>query len=327
MICGKAKAHLTSVCPGNTNPQSLTQLRLNLGIVITRRLQGGNSTRPIYGNEGTGHQEQRETVFGDTNSGLMNKDRRRAILELSEDDDGQLIKQDSFESRYTQAKRTYSRQNSPQNDLVIDHCTLPTPKRIRTNDRKYERSRERHLSGLWNSNRDREKFSRSTSPGGCRKTSDSYAASTDLLASLDHPQDDRGRLSYWDSGYQTLPAPSQSSPAKYRGPSFSSNPVRIKKQALGTGFWSEGSRVEEIKQLFPLAEPEWVGEVASFEVDAFFKRMDSHMLLPASNAQKPTSDMDTITEQYPKRETHRSCYPKSGEDQSTSSMDKWGAPG
>ncbi|KAJ4423033.1 hypothetical protein N0V82_002300 [Gnomoniopsis sp. IMI 355080] len=270
MICGRTKAHLTSLCPENTDPKSLTQLRLRLGAVANRRLQRKDEYRPDY------EKKEQKGQWGDRldslNDGLMNEDRRRAILELGDEDNDQLVNQDSFESRYNQAKRAYARQQSPQDDQDTYRYTFQPPKRVRLDDRKQESSRGHgHVP---------ERQS-------CGKNSAFSTNPSELLAALNGPRADIGRLSYWDSGDQLPPAPKEIDPPRYRGPdiSFSFNPMRAKKQPLAQESWSEDNHPKELKALFPYADSDWVEDMASFDIVQFFEEMDDLILSTASKAQ------------------------------------------
>lgn len=281
MVCGRTKAHLTSLCPENIDPKSLTQLRLRLGAVDNRRIQGRDEYRLDY--EEKDQKGQRGNQFNSLTDGLMNEDRRRAILELGDDNDDQLINQDSFESRYNRAKRAHARQQSPSDDHDIDRYTLPPTKRVRHEDRKQESSRKRGLAP------DRQ---------NCGKNSAFSVDSSDLLAFLNGPRADMGRLSYWDSGDQLPPAPKKNSPPRYRDHSFSFSPMYTMQQPLAQAFWSEDNRVKEIKSLFPSAGSDWVKDMAGFDVVKFFEEMDDLIISTAFNAQTTIQSMEIDKNRY-----------------------------
>lgn len=300
-ICGQEQAHLTSLCPDNTDPNSLTQLRLKSNTVTTGGLQAKDEYRPAYGNKQFGQQQRGDRMIDRLDDEIMNEARRRAIPELGQDDD-QLVKQDSYESRHMRVKRKRdcSRQQSPQDGRNIDRHISPPQKRVRSDDQDRERSRERgrardRQSG-WNSGRDREHLIRFICPSENEQSSEYSVEPTELFASLSRPRADRGRLSYWDGADQTAPPPKHNSSPKHRGSAFSSISMRTKKKPLKQEFWSEDNRVKEIKHLFPDADLDWVNDMASFDVDEFLEEIEDRTLSTTSATQAAMSGMGTILE-------------------------------
>lgn len=276
MICGKTKAHLTSLCPDNIDPNSLTQRRLRFDAVASRRLHGQDDY--LSGYEKKDLKERRGGIFDSPNDVNMNEDRRRAILELDDDEDDQVVNQDSFESRYMRAKRAYALQQSPQDDQNIDYQILPKPKRVRRDDCKQG-----------SNHRD----SRVRDVPSYGKNSASSLNPSELLAYLDSPRPDLGRLSYWDNGEEHPPAPMKSSTFRYQGPALSPSPMRTKKQPSAHNFWPEDNRSEEIKCLFPHADPDWIDDMADFDIDNFFKEMEALALSTASDTLTIMSFMES----------------------------------
>lgn len=277
MICGKTKAHLTALCPDNTDPKSLTQLRLTLGTTTARKSQEKNDHRSIHGKSDSSTKYQRSLVVDTPGNGFMNEDRRRAMLEPDQDCDDQLPDQDTFESRYMQAKRAYSRRKSIQDDPCASRHASPPSKRFRHDDRKQNSDRERERA------RERSNATRNKEP---------YMEPSELLASLDSHRAERGRLSYWDSEDQLLSSPNEDSPPKYRGFALSSSPTPTKMQPLAQAFWSKDERLEEIKCLFPYADPDWVHDMADFDIDKFFEELDDFELPTTSDAKTSASIME-----------------------------------
>lgn len=274
MICGKTKAHLTSLCPDNTDPKSLTQLRTKFGTIAAKRSQEKNDYRSIdYKPDFS--RKQRSLVVDTPGNGFMSEDRRSAMLEPDQDWVDQLPDQDTFESRYMQAKRAYSRRKSILDDPFASRQASPPSKRFCHDDRKQNRDRERD---------------RPNATGN----KDSYTGPSEVLASLDHHRDDRGRLSYWDSEDQLLSSPIEDSSPKYRGSALSSSPTPPKMQPLAKGFWSKDERLEEIKSLFPYADPDWVKNMAGFDIDTFFEELDGFELPTTSDAQTLASIMEAL---------------------------------
>lgn len=267
MICGKTKAHLTSLCPDNTDPKSLTQLRLKFGTLAAKNPKK-NGYRPVYGKTESSVKSPRGLVVEIPDNGFMNEDRRRAMLEVNQDCDDQLVEQDTFESRYLQAKRTYSRRQSQQNDQFPLRHVSPPSKRFRHDDLKQDLVRDRPKS---------------------TRNDDTCTEPSELLASLGNHRAESGRLSYWDSEDQLLLSPNQSTFPKYRGSASSPSPTPVKRQALARAFCAGDERLEEIKSLFPHADSTWVKDMAEFDLDEFFKELDDFELLTASDAQTRTS--------------------------------------
>ncbi|KAJ4389844.1 hypothetical protein N0V93_007316 [Gnomoniopsis smithogilvyi] len=270
MICGKIKAHLTSLCPDNTDPRSLTQLRLKFSATTSSQLQAQNDYRPGYGKK---DQRQRGSMF-DGLDNEMNEDRHHGIVELGIDDDDQLVNQDRFEFRYLRSKRAYSRQQSPQQYQNIDLYTLPPPKRVRHDDRKQDNSLEHGRGRHHQSRGENDAFSVDPS---------------EPLTLLNRSRAHHGRLSFWDSEYQLPETPNPKISLSYRDAAFSSNPVPNKSQTLTQSLWPEDNRVEEIKNLFPSADKDWVENMAGFDVDKFFEEMDDLILSTGCEAQRSKS--------------------------------------
>lgn len=281
MICGKTKAHLTSLCPDNTDPKSLTQLRLNFGTLTAKKPQVKSDYRSIDGKLDSITKYQRSRVVDTPGNGFMNEDRRRVMLEPDQDCDDQLPDQDTFESRYMQAKRAYSRRQSIHDDQFASRHTSPPSKRSRHDDRKQNRDRDRDRDRA----RDRPTATRNK---------DSYTEPSEILASLDNHRTERGRLSYWDSENQLLSSPNEDSSPEYRGSVLPSSPTPPKMQSLSRAFWSKDDRLEEIKSLFPHADPDWVKDMAEFDIDIFFKELDGFELPTPSDAQTLASTVETL---------------------------------
>lgn len=275
MICGKTKAHLTSLCPDNTDPKSLTQLRLNFGTVTAKKPQVNSDYRSIDGKLDSSTKSQRSLVVDTPENGFMNEDRRRVMLEPDQDCDDQ----DTFESRYMQAKRAYSRRQSIHDDQFASRHTSPPSKRFRHDDRKQNRDRERDRAS-----------DRSTAT----RNKDSYTEPSEILASLDNHRTERGRLSYWDSEDQLLSSSNEDSSPEYRGSALPSSPTPPNMQSLSRAFWSKDDRLEEIKSLFPHADPDWVNDMAEFDIDIFFEELDGFELPTPSDAQTLVSIVETL---------------------------------
>lgn len=273
MICGKTKAHLTSLCPDNTDPKSLTQLRLKVGTITAENLQENNEYHSLDGKPGFSTKYQRSQLVHTPGNGLMNEDRRRALLEPDQDSDNQLSEQDTFEFRYMQAKRTYSRQKLIKDDQFASRHTSPPSKRFRHDDRKQNRDRDR--------------------PNATRNK-DSHTRPSELIASLDSHRAECGRLSYWDGEDQHFSSPNEDSSPKYRGSALSSSPQPTKVQPLAKQFWSKGERLEDIKSLFPYADPDWVNDMANFDIHEFFEELDGCELPTSSDAQTSAYIMETL---------------------------------
>lgn len=212
-------------------------------------------------------------------------------------------------SRKAKAKRSYSHQQSPRENrrygsVEDEQISSPPYKRFRQDDREperdrsYVRGRGRDIERDWRMRLDHDQHSRFESPDGSPKSS-GRQGSLDLLPSRLHNKgnellrwdgDNDGRLSYWDDGYES-PEPRSLTykldsspndddyPEMQRFPkssihTFSSIPVRMKSRPSAIGFWSDGNLEREIKAIFSDADPDWVREMASFDVDTFLDQMD-----------------------------------------------------
>ncbi|ROW09476.1 hypothetical protein VMCG_02428 [Cytospora schulzeri] len=209
--CGAHREHLTTLCPHNRNPDSLTQQRIRAGI-ITREpttSTASNSYRPVSSNS-----RKREREPNASKSGIKTGSNRAS-------------------------------RHSP-----------PPAKRNRTRDeRKHESLRERA----------RRRSHKSYKPRGQSPATDSeYGLATELLPQVVHHSSEKaGRLSPWDEecGDSNVTQPASS---------LSELPVTSE-------FWRLENPDTSIQFLFPDADPLWVSDMTSFDVDMFFDELNVYM--------------------------------------------------
>lgn len=331
-VCGVMKEHVTTLCPWNSDPGSLTQLRLKYRTTHHSSLEQQAESSPAYFKkevEGQKHQRQMASGAPDV---LMHEDRRRAIMEL---DEGQITDEDSFESRYTQAKRNYSTQHSPQVNPSYgpkSFSTSPAPKRSRTNDTEQCIDRERDGASGYDydpkagrTRRDQESRIRFVSPGHNREQGYYHDPEGTRGHTRDagRVQDDRdhsvprGRGRYnsgsYGSTHDLLPnmncrrsdkgrlsywnneySLKENTPPKYQTSILSSDSSRSEQQPLSNYSLCHSNREQEIQQLHPNADLAWVQEMASHDVDAFLDKITIPKCHVAFEAEAVVSNMDTI---------------------------------
>lgn len=223
--------------------------------------------------------------------------------------------------RNANGKRRYSRQQSPRDDQRSSRkegkqFSLAPYKRFRQDFRERERNnsyvtgRERDNEREWDRRRECDYRIRFVSPAASRKISGKQG-SPDLPPPRLHKNDKMlwrwdgdkdGRLSYWDDGYahssRTEGSPELQSFHKPSTPTLPPSPLKMNNQPPATSFWSGGNVEREIKVRFSDADPIWICEMASFDVDTFFDQMDNLMAARESSqaVQEVYSSMDTVKE-------------------------------
>ncbi|KUI68115.1 hypothetical protein VM1G_04029 [Cytospora mali] len=250
--CGAQRQHLTTLCPGNRNPQSLTQQRIRAGITTDEPSASmvSDHYRPTYSKP---HKRERE-LSEDVDANYIHED-RRALMKLDEDD---LINP----NRCALSERPAHRRQSPQPDMKTgsnrgSHYSPPLSKRRRMrNERQLERQREKI----------RRSSQKSVKPSGQSQSSGKdHEDLTGLLPQVIHHNSEKdGRLSPWDEGDAGLDL---SNLYLYSS----------KKRPLDSDFCESDSPEAALQLLFSDADSLWVSDMVNFNVDKFFDELDVFM--------------------------------------------------
>jgi hypothetical protein len=251
--CGAKEKHLTTLCPLNGNPDSVTQQRIRAGIPLMEpssppaeadrhrpshtRSRKSKKTPP----RSTDISSTRETYrargqFEDDDGDRMDPT-RRAWLER--DDRGEYAPR--LDDRIRDRKR---RHYSPPRGNRDRGSSIDDPQR----GRQAKRSRRR----------------RRASRSGSRSSHGEREDSTELLPRMCHRSSGDGRLSYWDDGYHDIKTLDTVSPREAR--------------TFVSGMYQPSDSLEaEIKRFHPDADPTWVTEMAAFDVDVFLREVCGHI--------------------------------------------------
>ncbi|KUI54809.1 Protein MPE1 [Cytospora mali] len=250
--CGAQRQHLTTLCPGNRNPQSLTQQRIRAGIITDEpsASMASDHYRPTYSKP---HKRERE-LSGDVDANYIHED-RRALMKLDDDD---LINP----NRRALSERPDHHRQSPQPDMKTgsnrgSHYSPPPSKRRRMrNERQLERQRERIRRSNQKSNKP------SSQPQSSGKDNED---STGLLPQVIHHSSKKdGRLSPWDEGDAGIDLSNL-------------HLYSSKKRPLDSDFCESAGPEAALQLLFPDADPPWVSDMVNFDVDKFFDELDVFM--------------------------------------------------
>lgn len=252
--CGAKEKHLTTLCPLNENPDSVTQQRIRAGVPLMELSPPPGEVdryRPPHAHSrkakktpprstvgaSTRHTHLARGQFEDDNSHRMDP-ARRARLER-DDRGGSSPRSDD---RMRGLKRSHY---SPPRERRRRGSSIDDPQRGRQTKR-VRRWREESRSGSRSSHRERE-------------------GSTELLPRVGHRNRGDGRLSYWDDGYNDIKMSDTGSPEDTR-------------QLVPAVYLPSGSLEAEIQRLYPNADRTWVSEMAGFDADDFFVRLGDHKL-------------------------------------------------
>lgn len=154
-------------------------------------------------------------------------------------------------ARRARMERDDHGRSSPRSDdrskgLKRSHYSPPREGRGRRSSKRVRRWREKSRSGSPSSHGERE-------------------GSTELLPRVSHRNNGDGRLSYWDDGYDDIKMSDMGS----------SEEARRLRRAM---YQPSNSLEAEIQRKYPDADPIWVSEMASFDLDEFFGGLGDHKL-------------------------------------------------
>lgn len=246
--CGAYREHLTTLCPRNQKPESLTQQRIRAGVITGEPSTslGLDKNRPAYCNP---RKRDREPSV----DAKVTHTYEDHLASMKLDDDLHMNPE-----RRALLQRT---RRSPQSDTKAEsnrgnHPSLPPAKRSRNWGDGYQ-----DRLGGWG----RRKSQKSQMPRGQSPSIGSeFGDSTELLPQVMHHSNDRtGRLSPWDDSY-----------GDFKMSQLESFPCR---RPSASDFWRADSPDTTIQLLFPSADATWVSDVASFDLNRFLDELDTFM--------------------------------------------------
>lgn len=246
--CGARGKHLTTLCPSNRNPNSLTQQRIRAGITT-----GEPSTcmeRDSYSPAYNGSRKRARDQSVNTDATYIHEDRRAFVK--PDDDDYMNPERRALLERTRPSSQSESKTGSSRGT----HHSPPPAKRGRTQSkRQHDLLPESTRHGSQKSHR-----SRGQSPF----IGSEHRGSTELLPQIIyHDIETAGRLSPWEDGDGDCKMSQLASSSSRR--------------AVASDFWCSDSPDNTIQLLFPLADALWVSDMASFDVDRFFVELDAYM--------------------------------------------------
>lgn len=250
--CGAKEDHLTTLCPRNENPNSLTQQRIKAGVTLSSSSsppRGADHYRPPYNQSRKAKKTPSESMDSAPTSG-----NRRALghFEGGDDDDHRMDP-----ARRAMLEANDHRHSSPQPDdrmkgVERSHYSPPRQKRGRRSS--IEESHRTKRARRWRKkNRSDSQSSQSEREG-----------SAELLPRVSHRNSDDGRLSYWDDGYNDLKISSTFSSEEH-------------KRSVPSMFQPSRRLEAEIQRLYPDAGADWIVDMANFDVDAFFRGLEDYI--------------------------------------------------
>ncbi|KAK7715006.1 hypothetical protein SLS64_003703 [Diaporthe eres] len=240
----KDKKHLTTLCPLNENPNSLTQQRIKAGVALS------DSSPPPRGADNYRPRKSKKTSTR-TMDNAPTYENRRALGHFEDDDDNRMDP-----ARRALLKRDDRRRSSPQSDdrmkgIERSHYSPTREKRSRKSS--IEESHRKKRTRRW---RERPRVDSQSSQSGREE-------SAELLPRVGHHNSGDGRLSYWDDGYNDV---------KMSSTLFSEESRR----SVPAMHQPSNSLEAEIQRLYPDADAAWICEMASFDVDDFFRRLEDY---------------------------------------------------
>lgn len=242
--CGAKEKHLTTLCPHNENPDSVTQQRIRAGVPVMKSsspLGEAGHYRPLANRPRNAKKTSSKSTDSASSHGI-----RRAISLFEDRDDHRMDP-----ARRARLERDDHEGSSPLSNEQMksrkrSHYSPPRERRGRRSSKRIRRWREESRSGSQSSRSERE-------------------ASTELLPRRGRRNSSHGRLSYWDDGYNDFRISDMGSSTETRqsGPAVYQPSENLK---------------AEIQRLYPDTGPDWVSEMAGFDVDEFLDELGSHGL-------------------------------------------------
>lgn len=275
--CGAKEKHLTTLCPYNENPDSVTQQRIRAGVPVMETSSPLGETdhyRPLA----IRPRKAKKTPSKSTDSAFSHG-HRRAIGPIEDCDDDRMDP-----ARRARLERDcHDEGSSPlSNDRIKGHKRShysPTrERRGRRSSKRVRRWREESRSGSRSSRNERE-------------------ASTELLPRRGRRNSSDGRLSYWDDGYNDVKMSDMGSSAE----SGQSGPAV---------YQPSKSLKAEIQRLYPEAGPGWVSEMASFDVDEFLDELGGDELAAITFSSEAEEDAQMELNDFSDGDSHQALPPR-----------------
>lgn len=248
--CGAKEKHLTTLCPFNENPNSLTQQRIKAGVTLNDSSpppREADHYRPPH----TESRKAKKTPYRIMEGALPYRN-GRALGHSEGDDDNHRMDP----ARRARLERDHRGRSSPQSDdrmkgLKRSHYSPPREKRGRRSS--IEESHRTKRARRW----------RGTHQSGSSSSQSEREESAELLPRVGPHNSGDGRLSYWDDGYNDVKMSSMISSEESRWP-------------LPAVHQPSDSLEAEIQRLYPDADAGWVCDMASFDVDDFFRGLEDY---------------------------------------------------
>ncbi|KAG8166510.1 hypothetical protein KVR01_002199 [Diaporthe batatas] len=242
--CGAKEKHLTTLCPHNENPDSVTQQRIRAGVPVmisSSPLGEADCYRPLAMRPRKAKKPPPKSTDSASSHGI-----HRATSQIEECDDHRMDP-----ARRARLERDDHEGSSPlssgrRKGKKRSHYSPPRERRSRRSSKRVRRWREESRSGSRSSRSEREASAELLPRRGCRNSSD-------------------GRLSYWDDEYDDVKMSDMGSFPESGQPG-------------STVYEPSGNVKAEIQRLYPDAGPCWVSEMAGFDVDEFLDGLGDHEL-------------------------------------------------
>ncbi|POS79730.1 hypothetical protein DHEL01_v201861 [Diaporthe helianthi] len=233
--CGAKEKHLTTLCPHNENPDSVTQQRIRAGVTNmepSSPLVEADHCRPLAIRHRKGEKTPSKSADSTSSRGI-----HRAVGRLEDVDDHRMDP-----ARRARLERDDPKGSSPLSDdrkkgQKRSHYSPPREKRGRRSSKRIRHWREESRSGSPSSRSERE-------------------GSTELLPQRGRRNSSDGRLSYWDDGYNDVKMSDMGSATDSR-------------HSRPAVYQPSDNLKAEIQRLYPDSDPAWVSEMAGFDVDKF----------------------------------------------------------
>ncbi|KAG6366835.1 hypothetical protein INS49_001016 [Diaporthe citri] len=242
--CGAKEKHLTTLCPLNENPNSLTQQRIKAGVTLS------DSSPPPRGADHYRPRKAKKTLTRTMDS-APTYGNRRALGHFEDDDDHRMDP-----GRLAWLERDDRGRSSPQSDdrmkgMERSHYSPSREKRGRRPS--IEESHRTKRTRRW---RERPR-------GDSQSSQSEREESAELMPRVGHHNSGDGRLSYWDDGYNDV---------KMSSALFSEESRR----SVPTVHHPSDRLEAEIQRLYPDAHAAWICDMASFDVNDFFRRLEDY---------------------------------------------------
>lgn len=246
--CHVRGKHLTTLCPSNRKPNSLTQQRIRAGIITGEPSTSTESDSYSLAYSSSRKRERDHSV--DVYATHVYED-RRALVELG-DENHMNPERRSLLERTHQSSQSGFKMGSNRGS---HHSPHPAKRSRIRGGRQHELLRERARGRSQKSHKAR---------GQSSSIDSEYGGSIELLPQvIYHSSETAGRLSPWDDGDDGYKMSQPASSASRR--------------LIASDFWCPDSPDNTIQLLFPLTDALWVSDMASFDLDRFFDELDDYM--------------------------------------------------